>query len=175
LPVRWRSPSPHELTPDQRQKLALEYADHLAHRYGVAVDVAIHVPDGGGDHRNHHAHLLMTTRRLEAEGLTKKTRKLDERKTGEVSQVREAWADLCNVHLERAGGDPRIDHRTLAAQGIDREPQIHVGPKAAAMAEKGERPEPADRPARLGRRGGSLRRTGRRLSGDRRREDPRRA
>lgn len=35
----------------------------LIGRYGVAFDLAIHRPDRKGDQRNHHAHILFTTRR----------------------------------------------------------------------------------------------------------------
>jgi len=44
-----------------------------------------------------------------------------------LQEARARWADLQNAHLERAGELARVDHRTLAAQGIDRIPQLHVG------------------------------------------------
>jgi hypothetical protein len=42
------------------------------------------------------------------------------------------------------GLDERIDHRKLKAQGIDREPTIHLGHKAAALERKGIRTEKGD-------------------------------
>jgi hypothetical protein len=33
-------------------------------------------------------------------------------------------------HFQEAGFDDRVDHRTLVAQGIDREPDGHIGMKA---------------------------------------------
>ena len=39
--------------------------------------------------------------------------------------------------MERAGIDIRYDPRTLKEQGIDRDPEIHIGPKAQALDEKG--------------------------------------
>ena len=54
----------------------------------------------------YHAHLLATTRRMGAEGLTGKTRELDAMQTrgAEVTAMRELWAELQNNALERAGG-----------------------------------------------------------------------
>ena len=65
---------PHELTPEQRLALAREFAQGLADRYGVAVDFAIHSPHGDTDVRNHHAHILLTTRKVEREGLVRSPR-----------------------------------------------------------------------------------------------------
>jgi hypothetical protein len=54
-------------------------------RYNVAVSVAIHAPGGKGDDGNYHAHILFTTREMTPDGLGKKTRVLDDRKTGPPS------------------------------------------------------------------------------------------
>ena len=64
---------PHELTPEQRLALTREYAQGLADRYGVAVDFAIHTPLAASDIMNHHAHIMMTTRKVTAEGLGEKS------------------------------------------------------------------------------------------------------
>jgi ATP-dependent exoDNAse (exonuclease V) alpha subunit len=93
---------PSELSADQRRKLAHDFARELVKRHGFAVDVAIHAPGKEGDTRNHHAHILCTTRKLTAEGFTEKTRELDDRATGaqEVTHWREQWAGLTNAALE---------------------------------------------------------------------------
>ena len=109
----------------------------LIERYGVAVDSAIHAPvmDHGDDARNHHAHILFTTRVITASGLGKKTRILDDKVTGsaETLVIREVWETLLNDALMRAGFDEAIvDRRTLEEQGIDRTPQIHIGKKSKA-------------------------------------------
>lgn len=44
-----------------------------------------------------------------------------------VQVWRKAWQDTANRALELAGSKERIDHRTLKAQGIDREPQRSLG------------------------------------------------
>ena len=50
---------------------------------------------------------------------------------------REAWADMSNRHLERAGRVERIDHRSNAARGLDEIPTIHEGATAQALERKG--------------------------------------
>ncbi len=131
---------PSELSADQRRKLAHDFARELVKRHGFAVDVAIHAPGKEGDTRNHHAHILCTTRKLTAEGFTEKTRELDDRATGaqEVTHWREQWAGLTNAALERPGHAVRVDHRSREVQGIDREPAIHLGPSATAIERRGE-------------------------------------
>ena len=54
--------------------------------------------------------------------------------------TREAWAVHTNRALERAGHTARIDHRSLAEQGItDRLPGTHIGPNILAMERRGVR------------------------------------
>ena len=50
---------------------------------------------------------------------------------------RKAWADTTNAHLERAGADARIDHRSHAERGLDEQPTIHEGVIARALEKKG--------------------------------------
>ena len=64
---------PHELSAAQRLALTREFAQGLADKHGAAVDFAIHAPHGETDGRNFHAHLMMTTRALSANGLGDKT------------------------------------------------------------------------------------------------------
>lgn len=121
---------PSELPEKERQRLALYFAKEIVERHQVAADIAIHEPSRGGDNRNHHAHILITTRQLTESGFTKKTRELDDRKSGEVDYWRKRYADLQNEFFKRNGIDETVDHRTLKAQGIDREPTKHLGVKA---------------------------------------------
>jgi hypothetical protein len=130
---------PGELAAGERRRLACTLAEEIAARHRCAVDVAIHRPGRGGDNRNHHAHLLMTTRRLEPGGFTEKTRELDDLKSGEVTRWRERWAALVNEHLAARGHTARVDHRSLAAQGAEREATQHKGPAITAIERRGER------------------------------------
>lgn len=92
---------PHELPKPDRVALTRELAGWLVSRYGVAVDAALHAPRSGHDERNHHAHLLMTTRRVSYAGLGEKTRELDDNRiTGprEVEAIRAAWCSMVNAY-----------------------------------------------------------------------------
>jgi len=136
---------PSLLSPEERQRIAEQFGAALVERYGVAVSVAIHFP-GKGDGRNYHAHILFTTREMTPEGLGKKTRVLDDRKSGpqEVTKLRELAADIINDALKNANADIRVDHRSLKGRGIDREPTTHLGPAACEMERRGEGSERGD-------------------------------
>ena len=128
---------PHELTDQQREFLVKDFVREQFVRRGYIVDYAIHAPDADSDRRNHHAHLMITMRTCDREGFAAtKDRSLNN--IDQLATWRENWAALANRHLERHGHDARIDHRSLKAQGIEREPQIHVGVAAQAMSERGE-------------------------------------
>lgn len=130
---------PAELSADERRDLAVGLAREISERHGVAVDVAIHAPGRQGDQRNHHAHLLTTTRRIGAEGLQEKTRELDQKTSGEVERWRERYAEMQNAALERAHSPERVDHRSNQRRGIEQEATVHMGPGVAAMERRAER------------------------------------
>ena len=137
----WEIALPAELTELQQRELALSFARALIERYGIAADVCIHAPGKEGDHRNHHAHILTTTRTFTSGALGAKTRVLDSPRTSgkEVEAMRQAWASLANEALERAGHSERIDPRSLAAQGVARIPTVHL-----AMERRGIQTERGD-------------------------------
>ncbi len=152
---------PHELDGEQRRDLALAFARHLAAEYGFAVDVAVHAPSARGDDRNHHAHLLLTSRAFDAghgSGWAKtKDRRLDAiamRRAGRrnaVEGLRAAWETMQNDALERAGirdgsGEPvRVDRRSYERQGLGIGPARHDGndDTRPRKAQGGARQEPA--------------------------------
>jgi hypothetical protein len=121
------------------------------------VDVAIHAPRDfpGSDPRNFHAHLLATTREVTTEGLGPKTtlewNDTSRREIGlgpgidELLHVRRRWAEAANAALQEAHLGVRIDHRTLQAQGIDREPAPHIPRAAFEMERHGYRSVIAER------------------------------
>ena len=145
----WELALPSEISAEDRSQITRDFAQELVSRYGVAVDVAIHAPHREGDQRNHHAHVLTSTRKLEAGGFTAKTRVLDSAKTGgvEIEQMRGLWAELQNRALERVGEVERVDHRSLekqretalergdklSAEELDRDPELKLGPAANSM------------------------------------------
>lgn len=130
---------PAAVDPDARRAITEAFAAELVERYGVAVSVAIHRPSRDGDDRNHHAHILFTTREMTPTGLGAKTRVLDDRTTGpkEVIHLRALACDLINEALEDAGSDERVDHRSFEARGIDQEATQHLGPSASEMERRG--------------------------------------
>lgn len=148
---------PAELTHDQRVKLVREFSRELVERYRFALDVAIHAPRDfpGSDSRNFHAHLLATTREVTTKGLGAKTTvEMHDRRRREAGldsnvrellYVRKSWADAANGALQAAHIDARIDHRTLAAQGIDREPTPHIPKAVFEMERRGHRTVAAER------------------------------
>lgn len=48
------------------------------------------------------------------------------------------WATACNRALEEIGSQERVDHRSYARQGIEKEPTIHEGYQARQMEARGE-------------------------------------
>jgi hypothetical protein len=105
---------PDELTHAQRLELVRDFVRSQFVDRGMVADIALHAPGRTGDERNHHAHILLTTREVDATGFTTKNR--DWNKVEVLEGWREAWARDSNVALERAGLEDRVDHRTLVAQ-----------------------------------------------------------
>ncbi len=137
---------PHELSPGANKALTEDMANWLVERYGVIVDAAIHKPviENGDDHRNHHAHILFTTRSVTSDGLGKKTRILDEPSTGvkEIHMIREVWETLINDALIKAGFDDCVvDRRTLEEQEIDRIPEVPEGKHTSKSQKEDETSE----------------------------------
>ena len=148
---------PAELSAEQRVVLARGFSRDLAERYRYAVDFAVHAPrdDPRSDPRNFHAHILTTTREVTAAGLGAKTAlDLQDSKRRELGLqpvvyellfVRERWATLTNEALRSAHIEARVDHRSLRAQGIDREPLPRIPRAAFEIYRRGEYSEVAER------------------------------
>ena len=145
---------PHELNAEQRLELTREFAQGLADRHGTAVDFAIHAPHGAspdqvrGDGRNFHAHLMMTTRAVNSEGLGDKTAIERENKwlaannlpltQVQLVEIRQSWEQTANEHLARAGLEVQIDHRSHMERGLEIEPTEHMGVHATQMQRRGQ-------------------------------------
>lgn len=138
---------PHELSAEQRLEAAREMAQELADRYGAAVDFAIHAPHEASDVRNHHAHLLMTTRQVMEDGLGDKTYLERENKwllahdlpttDMQLRDLRQRWEGIANERLAMAGLDIRIDHRSHMERGLEIAPTEHMGVHASQMERRG--------------------------------------
>ncbi len=146
---------PPELSPEQRLSLARSFARELADRYGVAVDLAIHDPKPGRESTNYHAHMLTTTREALPTGLGAKTgldmTTIVRAKQGlaphaeEYTTLRERWATVTNEALREANIEARVDHRSLAAQGIDRKPLLHIPLEFYQLERQGMSSDAAER------------------------------
>ena len=115
---------PHELSVEHRRLLAREFAQSIADRYGAVVDLAVHGPTPRGDARNHHAHVLATTRELRGVGFGAKTSielATDCRRARglphtavEFRALRAHWAALANEKLREAHIEVRLEPRSRA-------------------------------------------------------------
>jgi|TARA_R100000935_G_scaffold9040_2_gene18658 hypothetical protein len=105
---------PAELTHAERVDLVRGFCQSQFVDRGMVADIALHAPGRTGDERNHHAHILLTTREMDADGFTTKNR--DWNAVEALEDWRAAWSRDANVALERAGIEERVDHRTLVAQ-----------------------------------------------------------
>jgi hypothetical protein len=62
----------------------------------------------------------------------------------EFTAIRERWATLTNEALAEANIEARVDHRSLAEQGIDREPNPHIPFAAYKIERAGKHSEVAE-------------------------------
>ncbi|MGH6922875.1 MAG: MobA/MobL family protein [Propylenella sp.] len=140
---------PVELDEHQRAALVEEFMAELT---GGRVPWLAAIHQYGADEHNPHVHIAAHDRDIETGKrvlrLSDSTR--DRRKAGlpgpkAVEWIRERWEAVCNEALARAGMDARIDRRTLAAQGIDRQANIHEGPRAQHIEGNVRRPESKQR------------------------------
>ena len=146
---------PHELGTKERLTIAREFAQTLADRYRVITDLAVHRPPDGGDPRNHHAHILSTTREVTSAGLGRKSDlEVDERyrranglvtAAEQLRLLRHAWADHVNEHLRAAHLDVSIDARSYWEQGSARVPQTRLGHRMIQLERAGVVTDVAER------------------------------
>jgi hypothetical protein len=129
---------PHELSADARRQLVETFVWESLVKRGMIADVAIHLPGKDGDDRNHHAHILVTTRDVGPDGFGKKNPDWHAREF--VIDVRREWAQVQNKYLELCAPEAaKVSEKSLDAQGIERLPTEHLGPHATAMERRGER------------------------------------
>jgi hypothetical protein len=143
---------PVELSHEQKELLIRDYVQGEFVSQGMIADIGYH----DFDSHNPHAHIMLTMRDVDADGFGKKRR--DWNKRAEIERHRRAWAESVNKALEQAGYDERIDHRSLKAQGIDREPQIHLGAKVLEMEARGIQTRVGDESRRISKRNRELKR-----------------
>lgn len=126
---------PVELTLDENLELVRGFIKDQFVKKGMVADFAVH----HAKDENPHAHILLTTREISPDGFGKKQRDWNHKDVLELWRM--SWETHANKALEASGHDARINHRTLEAQGIERLPQIHVGPKVFEMEARGIKTE----------------------------------
>jgi Ti-type conjugative transfer relaxase TraA len=126
---------PRELTQEQGIELARDFVQTTFVEQGMIADLNVHWDIGEDGLARPHAHVMLTMRTVDENGFGAKVR--DWNRTELLEQWREAWGAHVNERLAELGIDARIDHRSLAAQGIDLEPQDKIGAAASRMAAKG--------------------------------------
>ena len=126
---------PVELSTPDQIGLARAFAARLVAE-GMCVDLNCHHLSS----KNPHAHIMATTRLVAGSGFGAKERRWDLKSS--LIEWRKALADLTNEYLANwAAGvhipAPRVDHRSLEAQGIARAPQQRIKPGILGLAKRG--------------------------------------
>ena len=134
---------PAELSHGQKEALAREYVQAEFVSQGMIADIGYH----DFDSHNPHAHIMLTMRDVDGDGFGKKRREWNKREA--LERHRQTWEEYANRALERAGYGERIDHRSLKEQGVEREPQIHLGAKVLEMEARGVQTRVGDESRRI--------------------------
>ncbi|WP_313231885.1 MobA/MobL family protein [Sphingobium yanoikuyae] len=131
---------------------------------GTMYTLVLHDADADNDRRNSHVHVISHDRacnfiesaakwdiELSAAERKKYNVKLaKKRRPGkesdgayweagarDVAQMRAHFADLCNAELEKLKVKRRLDPRSFVEAGLQRKPQMHMGPAAARLSKFG--------------------------------------
>jgi len=126
---------PRELTQAQGIELARDFALSEFVGLGMIADLNVHWDIGEGGLAKPHAHVMLTMRCVDKNGFGPKVREWN--RTEMVQRWRERWAELANERLAELDIDARVDHRSLAAQGIALEPQSQIGASAKRIEDRG--------------------------------------
>jgi Ti-type conjugative transfer relaxase TraA len=138
---------PRELSQAEGIALARDFVREQFVARGMVADLCVHAPLGEDDEAKPHAHVLLTLRGIapgeQADGSDAAfgPKQREWNSTVLLQTWRARWAELANERLASLGHEVRIDHRSLAAQGIPLEPQHKIGPAGMRRAERGEAAE----------------------------------
>ena len=105
---------PHELNHQERVDLLRGFVQENFVSQGMIADIALHMPDleKSADERHHHAHVLLTLRKVGNDGFYRtKTREWNSNQN--AVQWRKSWAEHQNQAFERKGLVLQVDERTL--------------------------------------------------------------
>lgn len=155
---------PRGLALDEQIEMAEAFVGELTEEEALPYTLAIHAGrDEEGQEHNPHAHVLISERMNDgiprareqwfrranrdepARGGAPKSRSFHGRPW--MERARSRWAGRTNEVLAKHGRHERVDHRSFARQGLDREPGRHIGPAAAYMVAKGMAHDAVERSA----------------------------
>lgn len=154
---------PNDWSYELAEQFLKEFVQKTFVNKGMCADIAIHDSVNPEGQRNLHCHIMLTLRPiiengawgakskkeyiLDREGNRIKTRNgnyksrkidlVDWNKRTKAAEWRKALANAINDFNEMRGIDVRWEHRSFKEQGLDIEPQIHLGAAASAMERKG--------------------------------------
>jgi len=132
---------PNELPICELIQIVKEYVNDNFIENGLCAIVAIHEGRNETDHskNNPHAHIIVPTRSVGAEGFHKKKN----REWNNIKYIdiwREEWAKVQNLAYERNGLDIQVSHESFDVQGkSEREPTIHLSRIDWQKEKNGER------------------------------------
>ncbi len=112
---------PIELTKSEQIELLRDFVQREFVARGMVADFSLHLDNP----ENPHAHILLTTRDLTADGFGQKNREWNDR--AELMGWRRGWAEVTNEHLAAAGLGVRIDHRSYKEQRLGLIPGRKIG------------------------------------------------
>ncbi|WP_336953134.1 Ti-type conjugative transfer relaxase TraA [Sphingobium aromaticivastans] len=127
---------PREMSKAEGIELARDFVQAEFVDRGMIADINVHRDIDASGMEKPHTHVMLTMREVGPDGFGAKVREWNEH--GNVELWRERWADHVNQRLAELDIDARIDHRSLAEQGIDLEPQSKIGGPAQRMEQKGQ-------------------------------------
>lgn len=148
---------PNELSFSEQVALVEEFVQVNFIQYGLCADIGIHQGKLDEDRKpasiepvsersdNCHAHIMIPFRPLDESGFC--STKLQTRFMNRPSfliELRESWANLQNREFERRRLSVKVSHKSLAAQGIDREPTKHLGAGTMALELRGVQTDRGD-------------------------------
>jgi len=147
---------PREMSQAQGIALARDFVLEQFVARGMVADLNVHwdrgVDESGQIVCKPHAHVMLSMRSVSEAGFGLKVTEWNDRALLRV--WRERWAALANERLAALDIDVRIDHRSLADQGIALEPQNKIGPAGMRREERGEAAERAAEHLEIARRNG---------------------
>ena len=145
---------PRDLDRETQVALASAFVHALTDEEQLPYTLAIHAGrDADGREHNPHAHVLISERTND--GIARERAQWFRRANASqptrggapksravhgpawMEHARSRWATLTNQVLAERGREERVDHRSYARQGVNREPGSHFGPAAAHLMNKG--------------------------------------